>query len=122
MNFQKMLDGKAARAISVFLFGWLALGFFSGSHPIDGVKRASPVGHNPGPDSNKFVMCDLMPGPEVAGYSPFKGRYIKSLPSLSYLLQSCTYYFVEDKTNSGSTISILLNDDYATARDAMSSV
>ncbi|MFI5186847.1 MAG: hypothetical protein ACHQF0_08995 [Chitinophagales bacterium] len=121
MNLQKSLWARIPVAVAFFFVGWLASGFLPGYYPSDGVKITLPVIHTAYPDSNKFVMCDLMPGPEVAGYSPFNGRYVKSLPSLSYLLQSCTYYFVADNNN-GASISILLNDDYATAKDAMSSI
>ena len=118
MNIQKTLHGRIT-VVAFFFVGWLSSDFLSGSHPVDGVMTTLLVAYTVCSDSNKFVMCDLMPGPEVASYSPFESKYYKSVtdPNLS---QSCLYYFVGDNNKSGN-IGITL-DDKVTAKFAIASV
>jgi hypothetical protein len=119
MNFQKILQRRIAPAITCFFFGWLALGFFSGPHSMNRVKKKLLFDQTAYSDSNRFVMCNLITGPEVAGYSPFESKYHKSEsdPNLS---QSCFYYFTGDNNKSGTIVITL--DDKPTAKFAIASV
>lgn len=87
-----------------------------------GVKIAFPNVYAMASDSDKFIMCDLIPGSEVAKYSPFNGRFTQSKPwPMSFSAQGCQYGFGEPDKSDGGTISILVND-FSTAKDAMSSL
>jgi len=123
MNFQKFLHRRIAAVSAFFFFCFLALGFLSVSHPVDGVKKTLPVAQTAGSDTAKFVMCELITDADVAGYSPFKGGFTKSETwPATHIPQGCSYTFNDAEKNDPGIISILLNDDFTTNKDAMSSL
>ncbi len=119
MNLQGFIHRRRSVLVIFFFFGLLALGFFSVSHSMSGVKKILLFDQTARSDSNRFVMCDMVTGSEVAGYSPFESKYYKSVPNPN-LPQSCLYYFVGDNNKSG-TIGITL-DDKVSAKFAIASV
>lgn len=121
MILQKPFPGSIEVGIALFL-GCTALGYLPASDSNHGIKMIRYSVYASASDSANFVMCKLIPGSEVAGYSPFNGGFIKSEPwPTVHILQGCSYEFDNTDKNDAASICIGVTD-FATAKDAMSSL
>jgi len=117
MNSQKSFPVGLRKSIVYFLFIWLAFGFSHGGSFRGFTEDSVCI------DITDFsiVLCELVPGTEVASRSPFTIPFIKSEPwPTSVSPEGCRYKFESADKSESASIAIGVTD-FANSKEALAS-